>query len=391
MFKSGVAIITLIMQFSFAVANTTPIAPLQVTNDLFDMSAPATLGLTYPKGIETSVVFKSALDRNQYNHGAVLFPYKGRLYIQWQSSARDEDANDTAIRFSTSKQGIRWQNAKTLVAARDNAIVTSGGWWSNGDTLVAFINVWPTSLTPKQGYVEFIQTDDGENWTTPKRVRDAKGEWVNGIIEQDLRRLPNGRILTVMHVQPGLIATPYYTDDPLGISGWKAAVMNNLPYTGDISRELEPSWYIDKDDRIIMVFRDQHSSFNVLAALSTDNAESWTTPVITNMPDSRAKQSAGNLPDGSAFLVNNPSGNKQRIPLAITLSEDGRLFERAFLLRAGDNDLPQQQFAGKYKRAGYSYPKSLVWNEFLYVSYAVNKEDIAVTRVPVRSLQVINQ
>ena len=28
--------------------------------------------------------------------------------------------------------------------------------------------------------------------------------------------------------------------------------------------------------------------------------------MVTNMPDSRAKQCAGNLPDGTVFLVNNP-------------------------------------------------------------------------------------
>lgn len=44
------------------------------------------------------------------------------------------------------------------------------------------------------------------------------------------------------------------------------------------------------------------------------------------MPDSRAKQSAGNLPDATAFMVNNPSGDKLLLPLAITLSDDGRLF-----------------------------------------------------------------
>ncbi|MEP3924368.1 MAG: exo-alpha-sialidase, partial [Gilvibacter sp.] len=124
----------------------------------------------------------------------------------------------------------------------------------------------------------------------------------------------------------------------------------------------------------------------VLASQSVDNAENWTTPVETNMPDSRAKQSAGNLPDGSAFLVNNPSGSKTRIPLTVTLSDDGKVFDRAFLLRAGDSDLPKQQFQGKYKRAGFSYPKSIVWQGFIYVSYAVNKEDIAVTRVPVSAL-----
>jgi hypothetical protein len=83
-----------------------------------------------------------------------------------------------------------------------------------------------------------------------------------------------------------------------------------------------------------MVFRDQTESFRQLASESCDAAETWTTPVLTDMPDSRAKQSAGNLPDGTAFLVNAPRVDKRRIPLAITLSRDGRLFDRAWALQA---------------------------------------------------------
>ena len=32
------------------------------------------------------------------------------------------------------------------------------------------------------------------------------------------------------------------------------------------------------------------------------------------------------------------------------------------------------------------YPKSIVWNGFLYVAYATNKEDVELTRVPLSSL-----
>jgi len=103
------------------------------------------------------------------------------------------------------------------------------------------------------------------------------------------------------------------------------------------------------------------------------------------MPDSRAKQSAGNLPDGRAYLINNPSGNKNRTPLTITLSKDGQEFDRAYLVRA-EAELPLMRFNGKYKRIGYSYPKSLVWDNRLWVSYAVNKEGIEVTSIRAEDL-----
>jgi hypothetical protein len=135
-----------------------------------------------------------------------------------------------------------------------------------------------------------------------------------------------------------------------------------------------------------MVMRDQASSFRKLASVSLDGGVSWSKPQLTNIPDSRSKQSAGNLPNGTAYLVGNPSGNRLRYPLALLLSRDGWVFDRAYLLRAGDEDLPPVRSAGRYKRKGFSYPKSVAWNGYLYVIYATNKEDIETTRVPLNSL-----
>jgi hypothetical protein len=136
-----------------------------------------------------------------------------------------------------------------------------------------------------------------------------------------------------------------------------------------------------------MIFRDQHSTFRKLASISYDTAKTWTTPVLVGTTDSRAKQCAGNLPDGIAYMVNNPSGNKNRFPLAITLSRDGFHFDSAHLLRAGGDDLQPMRYPGKYKRAGYSYPKSVIWDHYLYVSYATNKEDVELTRIPLAVLR----
>lgn len=355
-------------------------SPLTARDSLFDYSQPFTLGLQSPKHITHHRVFKGQEKTSQYNHGAVLFAFNNKLFIQWQSSQQDEDAPETQILYSQSTNGHDWSEAQTLATARTDALITNGGWWSDGKTLVAYINVWPKGITPKGGHVEYITSSNGIQWSSPKRLLDAAGNPVDGIIEQDLKKLPNGRILTALHQQPGLITKPFYTDDPRGINGWQVGAMKNLPHPPGISRELEPSWFLNRQGNPVMVFRDQGSSFKLLVATSRDNGKSWSTPVITNMPDSRAKQSAGNLPDGTAYLVNNPSGSKERIPLVLTLSKNGQWFDQAFLLR-GKNDLSPMRYQGKYKRIGYSYPKSIIWNNQLWISYAENKEDIVVTQV----------
>tara|TARA_R110002049_G_scaffold308819_1_gene514216 strand:+ start:18579 stop:19757 length:1179 start_codon:yes stop_codon:yes gene_type:complete len=365
-----------------------PIMPFKV-DSLFDFNKPKTLGLLPAKNKETITIFSPYGDDNKYNHGVVLFPFKGMLYAQWQSSSLDEDGPDTQVFYSRSSNGKDWGKPMVLTSKSEDGITTSGGWWSHENVLVAYVCVWPkTDKEFKEGYTEYMSSINGIDWTAAKSVKNKDGNQVLGIIEQDIHKLPSGRILTAFHMQPGLTVTPFFTDNPLGVLGWTAGKMKNLPSKKNMSRELEPSWfYRKKDSTVVMVFRDQQSTFKKLASVSYDMGLTWTTPQIVDTPDSRAKQSAGNLPDGSVFMVNNPSENKKRFPLAITLSKDGFVFDRSYLLRSGEkDDLQPMRFNGTYKRVGYSYPKSVIWNGYLYVSYATNKEDVELTRIPISNL-----
>ena len=383
-------------------------APYRALPGLFDASRPDDLGLKAAPGTQTFTIFRPRSGTMKYNNGVVLMSFRGRLYAQWQSSAKDEDSSDTFVAYSRSSDGEHW-GAPLPLAPRSRLMHSSGGpappkdsaaasephsarrsfsgggWWTDGKTLVAFINVWPGGHR-QGGHTEFRTSTDGLHWSKPKPVTDNNGNPVNGVIEQDPHALPGGRIIAAFHLRPGLIVSPFYTDDPRGIGGWTKGSIENLPHAGTMSRELEPSWFKRRDETVVMVFRDQESSFRQLASESDDRGASWTTPALTDMPDSRAKQSAGNLPDGTAFLVNEPSGNKNRIPLVVSLSKDGRVFDKAFVLRRGGADLQPLRHQGKYKRPGYHYPKSLVWKGWIYVSYATNKEDVELTRVPLTSL-----
>lgn len=318
-----------------------------------------------------------------YCHNVVAAEFKGRLYAQWQCSDKDEDAPDTRIYYCTSKDGKRWSSPEKMDIRIDSVkFISNGGWWSSRDSLLCFINV--TRLDGSKGCL-YISSADGHKWTSPRPVTDCHGQPVAGIIEQDTRSLPDGRILTAFHAGKGMICTPYYTDDPSAKSGWKAGAMPHLPYEGkSTSREIEPSWYLDTDGSIVMIFRDQAGSFRKLRSVSTDRGESWTPPELTDIEDSRSKQSAGNLPDGRAFMVWNPSESKDRLPLTLAI-QDGQAWTR-YTIRSLE-DLRPMRHEGLYKRRGYSYPKTLVWKNMLVIGYAENKEDACVTLVRISDTQ----
>lgn len=353
---------------------------------LFDPLAPD-LGLVRAAGAETFTVFAPREETDQFSNGAVIAVFRGRLYVQWQSSAKDEDSEDTWVAHAVSADGGKTWSAPLVLAGprQGEPMSTSGGWATDGEALVAFVNVWPGGFRGRTGGVTAYRlTTDGERWSTPLPVTGADGLPVNGVIEQD-PHLYDGRLHTAFHIRPGIRARPFHTDDPLGRSGWRMGQMESLEADPPMSRELEPSLFRRPDGCLVMVMRDQASTFRQLAAESCDRGETWSRPAPTPMPDARTKQSAGNLPDGTAFLVHSPSGTRERLPLAVSFSADGRVFDLSLVLR-GARDLQPQRFEGLYKRPGYHYPKSLVHDGWLYVAYTANKEDVQVTRVPLGAL-----
>ncbi|MDG4716797.1 exo-alpha-sialidase [Winogradskyella marincola] len=364
--------------------------PFSVNIDIFDTLQPKDLGLKLPKGIETHTIFKPTDSTDHFSNGAVMTAFKGELYCQWQSSSKDEDSDDTWVAYSKSTDGVHWSKPMVLAASLEEGYCTSGGWWTYKDSLIAFVNVWPSKVSPKGGFTHYKTSADGLSWSKEKPVLMADNTAMNAVFEQDPHQLANGRIINAAHFQPGLQVSPIYTDDPKGVRGWMRAHFRNNSEKNNVSQEIEPSSFRKKDNTLVMVFRDQFSSFQTLASISEDNGKSWTTPVETTMPDSRSKQSAGNLPDGSAYIINNPVQSKTRMPLAVTLSNDGNLFTNAYVLRKGGDAIQPLQYQGKYKRLGYHYPKSFIFNDNLYVSYTTNKEDVEYTKVPLSSLKTTN-
>ena len=363
-------------QFSFTVAS-----------NLFDQSNTDTLGLSNPSGAETVTVWKAAESGDHFCNGVCLAEFKDKLYCQWQSSETNEDSDDTHVMYAVSSDGGKtWSSPQVLAQNIGSGYCTSGGWLATGDKLVAYINFWDSSLSVKGGYTYYVSSSDGSSWTSPAQVKMADGSPLNGIFEQDPHVLSSGRIVNAAHFQEGLMVYPIYTDDPSGVSGWKKGDFTPTP-NGTQSVEMEPSLFVQSDGTLAMIFRDQTSSYTKLISYSLDDGKTWSKAQATTMPDARTKQSAGNLSDGTAFMVGSPVNNNVRSPLAVTFSKNGKSFDKAYVLRS-NSSLPQLVYTGTAKKQGFHYSKSLVANGNLYVGYATNKEAVEVTIVPEKSISL---
>jgi len=373
-------------------STNTPTLPFRVKSNLFDQNNTDTLGLSYPDGLETVTLWKADDNSDHYCNGVSLVGWNGRLYCQWQSSETDEDSPDTRVVYASSADGGRtWSEPVELVqdipvpgvVGDDTAYCSSGGWLAAENQLIAYINVWP-GISPRGGFTYYMSSTDGVNWSDPKPVMMEDGSPMKAIFEQDPHVLASGRIVNAAHFQEGLIVCPIYTDDPNGISGWKKGDFTPT-VSGTTSTEMEPSLFVQEDGTIVMIFRDQNSSYRKIVSCSLDNGVTWSKPMLSEMPDARTKQSAGNLSDGTAFLAGSPVTSSLRSPLAIVLSSDGKTFDQAYLLRSNESD-PDLIYEGKAKRKGFHYCKSTVYGGYLYVGYAANKEAVEISIVPEQSI-----
>ncbi|MCR5709299.1 MAG: exo-alpha-sialidase [Bacteroidales bacterium] len=355
-------------RFGLVVPGTLP----EVAPGILHPEDSCTLGLQACPGAETVVVYK----HSGYVNNAVITRFKGYYYCMWQQSVRDEDSPDTRIRYARSADGKSWSSPRLLVAPTDSTFASPGGWIRRGDSLVALVNMIDAADRSRGGTAWYVSTKDGRRWSRLKPVLMADGSQVDGIFEQDPLPLAGGRIVGAVHFRPGYRVAPVYTDDPSGVRGWRRSIFPEGEGT-----PLEPSQYKCPDGTLVMLFRDQESSFVKLASLSSDRGESWGAPGRTGIPDSRSKQCAGTLPDGRSFIVGNPTGSRSRRVLAIAFSGDGRVFDEVRLL-SGIRDLPQRRHEGRYKTPGYNYPKAFVSEDAIWIALSRNKEDVVVIRVP---------
>lgn len=390
--------------------------------ETFTVTGPKTSNPTYPSGSSTM---------DKFANGAVITYFNGYYYCMWQSSNEGEDSQDTWVAYSRSADGITWETPKKLVSddTSNNVINTSGGWYvdKTNNKLIGYINNWTVSgwsdtdvkyygntttgkkIGDKQSLKTcYVSTTDGVTWTSPADVKMSDGSTLDGIFEQDPYVTSSGRIINAAHFTSSLVPCPIYTDNVDGVTGWKKATTFNINGSGG----MEPSVYQKTDGTTVMEFRT--GSYYKYASASTDNGVTWTAVEATNVPDAHTKQSAGNLPDGTSYLVGTPKNVKSadvtdsnterllRKPLAILLSRDGTTFDTGYCLRTSDDNGGKNAsgtydgidaagghaYSGLYKRPGYHYTKSMVANGYLWISYATNKETVQVTRIPLSDISL---
>ncbi|PTX91529.1 hypothetical protein DB354_16745 [Opitutus sp. ER46] len=352
--------------------------------------APATWPLV--RSAEHVTVWRPARrDEGGYNHYAALIHHAGQFYALWANHPLGEDAPGQRVLFAVSADGRRWTTPRELFAApgpyrragEEGLALKPDRWVATPAGLYAVTYVHGTPVYPVARRVE----PDGR--LGPVFL---------------LRPLPAGalrpRFAPDLAVAPAEAAAirQYYVDHDL-VSWWSHVAGEGVPArASDGAALMEPFSYRSVHGPVLCLRSAQGADTKPRQRnrlyVSFPTAEGgWSIPQPTNIPDAPSRAQALRLPDGRVVLVGNQIATRfdqaqhlRRDPLTLALSPDGETFDRVFALRAGAPG--KHRWAGITGRGiGFSYPSALVHDGALFILYSVNKEEIALSRVPLAALE----
>lgn len=364
----------------------------------------------------TSIVHRANSWDAAYSHHPQVATIGGRLWATWSLGHLHEDAPGQIMVHATSDDlGQTWTAAQTLVPSVQGehgpTCITSGGLHVGQDSIAAYASSYEITPAAMALFMEsglhhwhqpglktlqdvytgvHVSRDGGATWS-------ATGSRLPGFIPNlSPVRLSSGRLILTGHLLHA------YTDDPAGLSGWQIATLPGLPEgyyewargfcpaSGQLA-ELgicEGSVYEVSGQPLRMMLRTNRARLAV--AESRDDGETWSEPELTDFTDCGSKMQFGRLPDGRYFALSCPDPNVpesclRRTPLVLTVSRDGNVFDRHFLL--GDEPDAPLRYPGGYKHGRYGYPYSHVVDDHLVVINSVGKEDIECHVFSLRDLE----
>jgi hypothetical protein len=363
----------------------------------------------YPvlQGVESFPIYHATLLTGVYSHHAQIGHFHGTFFASWSNQEWGEDGPGQRVLCSLSTDGKKWKEPFVCLPSmgdmrkpeRYGRVLTAEAWVEVAGKMYVVADV-----NDKPGPTNKIASGYETTVGGQKRMMfDRRVGW--GRVARSVARNGDmGPVFWLVDDPPAPMegfpqypnaSDPEYREiasqidqdlaNPLHMPAWDFLNHTDRPRSDDNHEMGEPTAYRRPDGVIVKLSRDDQSHW-LYASLSSDGGKTWTTHVRTNIPNSPSKAVAGTLPNGKIYLIGNqiPGGaHNFRDPLVIALSPDGKNFNWAAAIRHGT---PPLRHPGLYKDHGFQYPSAMVEGNALWVIYSINKEDVAISRIPLSEL-----
>lgn len=217
--------------------------------------------------------------------------------------------------------------------------------------LLLFYKVGPAPWTNWWGML-IESSDGGKTWSTPRRLPDG----ILGPIKNKPVQLDDGAI-----VCPSSIETDgWRVHFERSTDGGKTWASTEPVNDGKVIAAIQPSILVHSQTYLQAIGRTkQHRLFTID---SKDSGQTWGPMTLTDLPNPNSGTDAVTLRDGRFLLVYNPT-TKDRHPLAVAISKDGRAWTTTAILENGSGE--------------FSYPAVIQTHDGLvHITYTWNRTHI---------------
>lgn len=333
---------------------------------------------------QRSVVFQHGIDQgdgvlNFSNHAYTTY-FDGQYWAMWSQNFTTEEQPGQHLGYATSPDGVNWSTPAKIVEPPSTApgsprYISRGLWVRDGKlhALASRIDGEKQYWIGNLDLMHFQWNPGTEQWDDAGLLID------NTLSNFPPQQTPDGRWMTsrrdtnkdVSVILGGVNAVDEWT-------------VYDVPPAENGEELGEPTWWTLPDGTLSMSFRDDTDpqSKKLYRSFSTDNGETWSTPIQTDFPDAGSKTNVLKTSTGTYVLVNNPNGtpgnrNQTRNPLTLSVSADGEVFTNIAVLPTG------------HASGNVQYPHITERDGHLLIAYNYQYQDIETLKVPLSEVDAL--
>jgi hypothetical protein len=321
------------------------------------------------------VVARGLKGESAFMHHPTIVWFDGWIFAKWNDGYSGEDFPGQRVRYAMSKDGEKWSEPIDLTGRNPTRRFTDCGFWVRDGEMYALAALRDSSHGEETGETPLVLA---YKWDSNSQRFGAPKPILADFFAQNVpQRTPAGDWL--MLGKGGVGSWGNMKSAKGGVKGLDQWTIRDLP-GADILEE--PEWYTLPNGHLVAHFRTRLPK-RLMRSYSVDSGKTWTNPVVTDFPESGARHHGLRLSNGMYAMLVNPNV-EGRIPFSIALSRDGLLYDRIANVR---HEKTQPRVEGRAKSPGYHYMRGFEHGGNLYTIYSINKEDIAMTIIPLKELE----